>query len=74
MRNIIMKSLLICAVGFMSISADAAWKCSMTNGKGQTWNGMGATRAIAASNAMKYCSKNSNYAKNCVLKWCRSGY
>lgn len=74
MRNVIVKSLFILAVGFMSISADAAWKCQMTNGKGQNWNGMGPTRAAAAANAMTFCSKNSSYAKNCVVRWCRSGY
>lgn len=72
-----MKSLVVCAVCLMSISAaDAAWKCQMSNGKGQIWNGMGPTRAKAASNAMNFCAKqqNSTYARNCVLNWCKAGF
>ncbi len=52
-------------------SAQANWFCTMHNAKGQTWNGTGPTRAIAASNAMKFCSRNSKYASNCVLDYCR---
>lgn len=64
------KIMLAVAVCALSFNASAAWLCSVHNAKGQTWNGEGATRAIALSNAMDFCSKNSVKAKNCVVNQC----
>lgn len=64
------KIVLAIAVSALSFNASAAWFCSVHNGKGQTWNGDGATRSIALSNAMGFCSKNSVEARNCVVNQC----
>lgn len=46
------------------------WSCTMTNARGQSWYGTGPTRAIAASNAARFCSSHSTYASNCVIQGC----
>ena len=65
-----MKIMLAVAVCAVSFNASANWKCSVHNGKGQTWDGTGPTRAVALGNAMEFCSKNSVKAKNCVVNEC----
>lgn len=51
-------------------AGSANWQCTMTNGRGQTWYGTGSTRALAASNAARFCSSHSTYARNCVIRGC----
>lgn len=61
-----MLAVAVCAVSFNA----SAWKCSVHNAKGQTWDGTGPTRAVALGNAMEFCSKNSKRAQNCVVNVC----
>lgn len=74
MKKLLVQAVLVALVGVFAVSANAGWKCRMHNDKGQKWYGTGPTRAAASANAMSFCSKNSAYAKNCTVDWCRSGY
>lgn len=46
------------------------WQCNVNNARGQTWYGTGPTRSVAASNAVRFCSQGSVYARNCVITSC----
>jgi hypothetical protein len=46
------------------------WQCNVNNARGQTWYGTGPTRSAAASNAVRFCSQGSVYARNCVVTSC----
>jgi hypothetical protein len=46
------------------------WECDATNARNQLWVGTGATRAIAASNATRFCAGHSSYARNCQIQGC----
>lgn len=64
------KLLLAVSIATLSFNASANWLCVVHNAKGETWNGTGPTRAVALGNAMEFCSKNSEFAKNCVVNDC----
>lgn len=71
MKSLLLKSMI---VGIMSVAAMstamAGWQCRVHNARGQVWFGTAPSRAGASSNAMTYCIRNSNYARNCVIDWC----
>lgn len=74
-----MKSLLCktAIMGLMALSvmtsASAMVQCKVHNARGQVWYGTAPTRAGATANAMRFCVRNSVYAKNCVVDWCQGG-
>lgn len=65
------KILLFLTVFFgFTANASSLWLCSVHNTKGQVWKSTGTTRALALSNAMDICSKNSNGEHACLINKC----
>jgi|SRR5579885_431569 hypothetical protein len=74
MKSLLFKSALLAVVGCIAASSVyAGWQCRVHNAKGQYWYGTAPTRAGATANAMKYCVRNSVYASNCIVDYCK-GY
>lgn len=73
MKSMVIKSIIVGLVSVACVSTASAWQCRVHNAKGQVWMGSGATRAAASSNAMRFCSNNSTYMRNCVIDWCNGG-
>lgn len=48
----------------------ASWTCSIRNARGETFNGIGVSRADASANAARICSRNSTYASTCRILSC----
>ena len=71
MRSLFKQAVIVGLLSFIFIAhAQAAWKCRVQNAKGQVWYGTASGRAGAVANAMRFCARNSTYARNCVLNSC----
>ena len=70
MKKVFVKSALCIVMSLLSFSLFAMCSCTMTNAKGQTWVGTGATRAMAAMNAQKFCARHSVKVMNCKNVGC----
>lgn len=69
--NNILKIIFCASLGFICLSANAAWQCKVVNPvKNLTWIGSGPTRVVAMQNAIGFCSRDSVYVKNCNIMGC----
>lgn len=68
-----LKVLLAAAICAVSFTASAGFVCNVDNEvKNTHWKGTGPTREAALNNAMDFCSKNSEHARNCKLVECHT--
>ena len=51
--------------------AHAGWSCYMHDARGMRFAGEGYNRSAASAHVMNQCVRNSTWAKNCVLEFCR---
>jgi hypothetical protein len=70
MKSFLFKSVMLTLLSLLVMTTADAWQCKVHNARGQVWMGTAATRAGAVANAMRFCSRNSAYASNCVVDGC----
>jgi hypothetical protein len=69
--NRMLELFFVLALSSICLLAQAAWQCSVISSfKRESWIGVGPTRATAIENAIKSCTKNSIYIKNCTIQGC----
>lgn len=71
MKSLFKNGMAILLVSMITIgAASAGWQCNVRNAKNQKWVGTGPTRAVAAANAIGFCSAHSRYTRNCDIITC----
>jgi hypothetical protein len=73
MKSLLCKIAIVSGLSLLAMPAVFAAQCQAHNARGNVFVAGGVSRADATANVMARCVRNSAYARNCQIDWCRAG-
>jgi hypothetical protein len=73
MKSLLSKVVMVGGLTLLAMPSVFAAQCQAHNARGDIFVSGGMSRADATANVMAKCSRNSVYARNCRIDWCRAG-